>query len=39
MLQSLEKIEQANFCQAFSRKLPNEQAVLEVFSENIVPLL
>ena len=39
MSQSLEKIEQANFCQAFGKKLPNAQAVLEVFSENIVPLL
>ena len=38
-LREINKIEKANFCQAFGRKLPNAQAVLEVFSDNIVPLL
>ena len=50
-LREINKIEKANFCQAFGRKLPwtkytirseklpNAQAVLEDFSENIVPLL
>ena len=38
-LREINKVEQANFCQAFGRKLPNALAVLEDFSENIVPLL